>query len=87
MLVAARAGAGFGYVLDVLAIPYLADGRRVRLFPDWQTPSKNLYVVMPRSRVGSAKVKVFTDFIHEVLDGQRRPDANRPIGVKARGGR
>jgi LysR family transcriptional regulator for bpeEF and oprC len=87
VLVAARAGAGFGCVLDVLAIPYLANGSLVRLYEGWHTPTKNLYVVMPRSRVGWAKVKVFTDFIHEVLDGQRRPSANKPIGVKTRGGR
>lgn len=86
-IVAARAGVGVACVLDVLANPWLADGSLVQVYPDWDATSKTLHVVMPKSRVGSAKVKAFTDFLFEILDTQPRPSSRQTVGVKVRGKR
>jgi LysR family transcriptional regulator for bpeEF and oprC len=87
VLVAVRAGTGVGCVLDVLAAPDLASGALVQLYPQWTTPVRTLYVVTPKSRVGTAKIKVFVDFLLEMLEGQRRPDVTRPVAVRPRGNR
>ena len=85
LLLAARAGVGVTCVLDVFANPFLADGTLVQLYPDWTTETRKFYSVMPRSRVGSAKVKAFTDFLLEVFDAQRRPSSHQAVGVKPPG--
>lgn len=87
LLMAAAAGVGVACVLDVFANRYLADGALVQAYPEWETALKTFYVVMPKSRVGSAKVKAFTDFLFEVFNAQRRPSARQAVGVKALGKR
>jgi LysR family transcriptional regulator for bpeEF and oprC len=87
VLMAAKAGVGVTCVLDVFANRYLAEGSLVQVYPDWETVVKTFFVVMPKSRVGSAKVKAFTDFLFEVFDAQRRPSGRQAIGVKALGKR
>jgi LysR family transcriptional regulator, regulator for bpeEF and oprC len=87
LLIAAEAGVGLTCVLDVFANARLAEGKLVQVYPEWQTTTKNFYVVMAKSRVGSAKVKAFTDFLFEVFDSQRRPSGRQAIGVKALGTR
>lgn len=87
VLMAAKAGVGVTCVLDVFANRYLAEGSLVQVYADWETVVKTFFVVMPKSRVGSAKVKAFTDFLFEVFDAQRRPSGRQAIGVKALGKR
>lgn len=87
LLIAAEAGVGLTCVLDVFANRRLAEGKLVQVYPEWETTTKNFYVVMAKSRVGSAKVKAFTDFLFEVFDAQRRPSGRQAIGVKALGTR
>ena len=87
LLMAAQAGVGVTCVLDVFANRYLAQGALVQVYPDWETIVKTFYVVMPKSRVGSAKVKAFTDFLFEVFDAERRPSSQHAVGVKALGKR
>jgi LysR family transcriptional regulator, regulator for bpeEF and oprC len=86
-VMAARAGVGVVHVPDVLANVFLADGSLVQVYPDWGAAMKTLYVVIPKSRVGSAKVKAFTDFLFEVLEAQHRPSKLQMVKVKARGRR
>lgn len=87
LLMAAQAGVGVTCVLDVFVNRYLADGSLVQVYKDWETSFRTFHVVMPKSRAGSAKVKAFIDFLFEVFDAQRRPDANEVVGVKALGRR
>lgn len=87
LLMAAQQGVGLACVLDVFVNRYLANGSLVQVYPEWNTPVKMFYVVMAQSRVGSAKVKAFTDFLFEVFDAQRRPSARTVVGVKALGKR
>lgn len=85
LLMAAQRGAGVTCVLDVFVNSQLADGALVQVYPEWTTPMKTFYVVMAKSRVGSAKVKAFTDFLFEVFDSQRRPSGHGVVGVRALG--
>jgi len=87
LLLAARAGVGVTCVLDIFANRHLAAGSLVQLYPDWETAVKTFYLVMPKSRVGSAKVKAFTEFLFEVFDAQQRPSSRQAVGVKALGKR
>ena len=45
------------------------------------------FISLPATRVGSAKVKAFTDFLFEVFDSQRRPSAHSVVGVRTLGAR
>ncbi len=87
LLLAAQRNVGVTCVLDVFVNSHLIDGSLVQVYPEWTTPVKTFYVVMAKSRVGSAKVKAFTDFLFEVFDGQRRPSSRAAVGVKALGRR
>ena len=87
LLMAAEAGAGITCVLDIFVNRRIAEGTLVQLYPEWTTAVKTFYVVMPKSRVGSAKVKAFVDFLFEVFDAHRRPSGRRAVGIKAIGKR
>jgi len=80
---AAQSGVGVTCLLDLFVNSQLADGSLVQVYPEWTNEFKTFYVVMPKSRVGSAKVKAFTDFLFEVFDSQRRPSSPRVIGVRS----
>jgi LysR family transcriptional regulator for bpeEF and oprC len=84
---AAEAGVGIACVLDVHARQRLAQGRLVRAYPEWQTVTRTVYVVMPRSRVGSAKVRAFSDFLTELAEGEQRPNNLCLVGVRPLGRR
>jgi LysR family transcriptional regulator for bpeEF and oprC len=87
LLMAAQSGAGVTCVLDVFVNGPLADGALVQVYPEWMTDVKTFYVVMAKSRIGSAKVKAFTDFLFEIFDSQRRPTRHGVVGVRALGAR
>jgi LysR family transcriptional regulator for bpeEF and oprC len=83
-LVVARAGMGVVCVLDMLTHHHIEDGSLVQVYPEWSAAeAKTLYVVVPKSRLGSAKVKAFTDFLFEILENKRRPRNSRSM-VKTR---
>jgi LysR family transcriptional regulator for bpeEF and oprC len=89
-LVAAKAGMGVACVLDMLTHDHIDNGSLIQVYSEWcATERKTLYVVVPKSRLGSAKVKAFTDFLFEILENQRRPrNGQMMIQTKrARGGR
>ncbi|VTU45322.1 D-malate degradation protein R (plasmid) [Variovorax sp. SRS16] len=73
-LVVAKAGMGVACVLDMLTQHHIESGSLIQVYPEWcATERKTLYVVIPRSRLGSAKVKAFTDFLFEILEYRRQP--------------
>jgi LysR family transcriptional regulator, regulator for bpeEF and oprC len=84
---ATQHGVGVTCLLDVFVNSQLADGTLVQAYPEWTTAVKTFYVVMAQSRVGSAKVKAFTDFLFEVFDSQRRPSGRSVVGVRSLGTR
>lgn len=82
LLQAARQGAGVVHVLDVFANRLLASGELVQVYPEWKTAVRTFYAVTAKSRVASAKVRAFTEFLTEILDSERRPLASRAVPVK-----
>ena len=87
LLQATRTGAGVAHVLDIFARPMLEAGDLVQVYPEWTTTLKTFYVVTAKARIGSARVRAFTEFLMEVFDSERRPSANRTVAVKALGKR
>lgn len=87
VLSAAEGGVGLACTLDIFANRKLDSGSLVQVFPQWQLPKKTFFLVTPKTRVNSVKVRAFTEFLFEVLDWERRPNARALIAVKALGQR
>jgi len=83
LLQAVGGEAGVGYVLDIFANPMLVSGELVQVYSDWKTMAKTFYAVMAKHRATSAKVRVFNEFLTEVLYSGRPPASTRAIGVRA----
>jgi len=60
---------GFGIILiaEDLARESLSDGRLVRLFPDYDSPSRPMHLVFLADRRQTPKLRSFIDFIVEEL--------------------
>lgn len=67
----ARAGAGIALLPDWSVHKELADGRLVRLFPDYKVShidfENGVYAVFPKSRQTSIKLRLFVDFLAGVF--------------------
>lgn len=61
------AGAGIGPLPGFFAKAYLADGRLMRVLPEWSMRSGALYVVYPSAKHTPKKVLAFRDFVCEAL--------------------
>jgi DNA-binding transcriptional LysR family regulator len=66
-LVAGLAGMGILRVPEFMAAPHFANGELVRLFEDWQIDPLPLYVAFPPNRHVSAKLRVFIDWVAELM--------------------
>ncbi|WGT63594.1 LysR family transcriptional regulator [Variovorax paradoxus] len=75
-LAAGLAGLGILWLPDYMARPHLARGELVRLFDGWQLDSMPLYVAFPPNRHVSAKLRVFIDWVAELM-AQHAPAATR----------
>jgi DNA-binding transcriptional LysR family regulator len=58
-----REGLGVSVLLDYLLREDVAQGRLVRLLPDWTLPGVGLHAVYPASRHVPAKVRALIDFL------------------------
>ncbi len=67
MLSACLAGAGIAQVLEFATRDELSDGRLVELFPDWSDERFPLYAIYPSRQYRTAKVRVFVEFVGELL--------------------
>lgn len=81
LLMATLAGVGIGLMADWAVKDYLADGRLVRLCPEFRVShiefENGVYAVYPQNRHMSAKVRVFIDFLVELFkDMQGRDKAD-----------
>jgi DNA-binding transcriptional LysR family regulator len=61
------AGMGVLWLPRYMAAPHLASGELVPLFEDWEVASMPLYVVFPPNRHQSAKLRVFIDWVDELM--------------------
>ncbi|KPB49694.1 LysR protein [Pseudomonas coronafaciens pv. oryzae] len=66
-IAAGLAGMGILWLPDYMARPHLARGDLVRLFEDWQLDSMPMYVAFPPNRHVSIKVRVFIEWVSEVM--------------------
>ncbi|KPX27790.1 LysR protein [Pseudomonas syringae pv. delphinii] len=77
-IAAGLAGMGILWLPDYMARPYLAQGDLVPLFQDWQLDSMPMYVAFPPNRNVSLKVRVFIDWIIELMA------EHAPVGERGR---
>ncbi|MDF0732087.1 LysR substrate-binding domain-containing protein [Pseudomonas entomophila] len=70
-LAAGLAGLGVLWLPDYMALPHLASGALVRLFEGWELETMPLYVAYPPNRHVGAKLRVFIDWVVEVMARER----------------
>jgi DNA-binding transcriptional LysR family regulator len=75
-IAAGLAGLGVLWLPDYMSRPWLARGELVPLFEDWQLDPMPIYVAFPPNRHLSRKVRVFIDWVTELM-AQHAPIANR----------
>ncbi|MFI8559202.1 LysR family transcriptional regulator [Pseudomonas putida] len=66
-LAAGLAGLGMLWLPQYMAKPHLASGELLPVFEDWQMPSMPMYLAFPPNRHVSAKVRVFVDWMIELM--------------------
>lgn len=60
-------GGGVARLPNYLAAPFVADGRLVRVLPDFRSPAMEVHALYPSHRSLSVKVRVFIDALVEHL--------------------
>jgi DNA-binding transcriptional LysR family regulator len=68
--VALRAGAGIGALAVYSAIDDLRAGTLVRVLPQFQLPTRNVYSVYASRRYVDAKIRTFVEFLKEDLSAR-----------------
>ncbi len=76
-LAAGLAGIGALWLPSYMAQAYVARGELIPLFTDWQLDLMPLHVAFPKNRHVSAKLRVFIDWIVELM-AQHAPVVSRP---------
>lgn len=79
---AACQGLGLICVLDLFVRTELASGQLVPMFADWQHGGRVFHLVSAKSSFVSPKLKVFSDFLIEVIGQQSRPNHRERIPVQ-----
>ncbi|AVR97305.1 LysR family transcriptional regulator [Pseudoduganella armeniaca] len=69
-LAAGLAGLGVLWLPDYMASPYAASGALLPLFTDWHVDAMPLYVAYPATRHVSRRLRVFIDWIVELMGPQ-----------------
>lgn len=72
---AALAGSGMCWLPDYMCQEELAQGRLVRLLPDWAPPRGIVHAVFPSRRGLAPAVRHFLDFLGETMPGRSSPRA------------
>jgi LysR family transcriptional regulator for bpeEF and oprC len=65
-------------VANYIVRPYLDSGQLVPVLPDWTVEQYPISVMYPQTRHLSAKVRIFVDWISELI--QRDPIFQLPAG-------
>ncbi len=65
-LAACEAGLGLFQSFELALAPRVANGRLVRVLPDWTDEIYPLYAIYPSRRQAPAKVRAFLDFVSEL---------------------
>jgi DNA-binding transcriptional LysR family regulator len=72
-LTAGLAGLGVLWLPEYMARKYAANGELVALFADWQIDPMPLYVAYPSNRYVSKQLRVFIDWMIELMAPQAQP--------------
>jgi len=64
---AALAGGGLAVMPDFAVAGDIAEGRLIRLLPDWTLPGGGIHCVFPQARHRPKKIRVFVDALREQL--------------------
>jgi DNA-binding transcriptional LysR family regulator len=75
-LAAGLAGLGILPLPDYMANAHLASGELVRLFEDWRLEPMPLYLAFPPNRHVSAKLRVFMEWVVELME------VHAPVGAE-----
>jgi DNA-binding transcriptional LysR family regulator len=78
-LAAGLAGMGVLWLPDYMAEPHLPSGELVPLFEGWQLDPMPLYVAFPPNRHVSAKLRVFIDWVVELMARHAPVDGRRDV--------
>jgi len=78
-LAAGVAGLGVLWLPDYMAKAHVTSGELVPLFQDWRLDPMPLYVAFPPNRHVSAKLRVFIEWVAELM-AQHAPVGGRPEG-------
>jgi DNA-binding transcriptional LysR family regulator len=76
---AGLAGLGVLWLPDYMASAHAASGELVRLFDDWQLDSMPLYLAFPPNRHVSAKLRVFIEWVAELMARHAPVQPIKPI--------
>ena len=72
------AGLGIIWLPTYMSAAHVARGELVELFEDWTLESMPLYIAYPPNRHISLKLRVFIDWVAELM-AEHAPVATRPI--------
>jgi DNA-binding transcriptional LysR family regulator len=64
---AVLAGAGIAILSEWMFSPELADGTVKAVLQDWELPQIDLWAVFPAGRTATAKARIFTQFVQDVM--------------------
>ncbi|MDX1721838.1 MAG: LysR substrate-binding domain-containing protein [Pseudomonas sp.] len=78
-LAAGLAGMGVLWLPDYMSAPHVAQGELVPLFEEWRLDPMPMYVAFPPNRHISIKLRVFIDWVAELM-AQHAPITNRHGG-------
>lgn len=77
-LAASLSGLGVIWLPDYMAREHVSSGELVRLFSDWQLDPMPMYVAFPPNRHVSVKLRVFIDWVVELM-AEHAPMVDRRI--------
>ncbi|MCA1860349.1 LysR family transcriptional regulator [Janthinobacterium sp. HSC-3S05] len=82
-LAAGVAGLGVLWLPDYMARPHVARGELLPLFPAWTVDPMPLYLAYPPNRHVSKKLRVFIDWVAELMAQNAAHPAARPAAITA----
>jgi len=66
-IIAGLMGIGIAKVANYMARPYLESGQLTKVLADWAAEQFPISVIYPQSRHLSAKVRIFVDWVSELI--------------------
>ena len=69
------ANAGLAITSEWMFAPEIANGTVTVVLQDWKLPQIDLWAVYPTGRTATAKARIFTQFVQEVM---RLPNGIKP---------